>query len=209
MNYSVVIADDHMLVRKSIRDLLEGHESFEVVGEAEDGVAAVVAIKSLKPDLLILDAAMPKATGVEVIEEVRRWSPSTRIAVVTGVGSLQMLQHIVDAGVEGLFLKSEDFASWVGDLLDICEGERRLSEKAIAQVSQRLNEDSLTPRERQVLFGIARGESNQGIADRLGISPNTIDKHRTSIMRKLEVHSATELVTRAFRDGLLDGSDLS
>lgn len=207
MAHSVVIADDHMLVRKSIRDLLTSHESFDIVGEAGDGLEAMVLVKSLKPDLLLLDAAMPKATGLEVIEEVRRWAPQTRIAVITGVASAPMLRQILDSGVEGLFLKSEDVKDWVDDLVAICEGGRRVSQAAEVRLAQQEQSNSLTGRERQVLLCIARGQSNGMIAERLGVSPNTIDKHRTSIMRKLNVHSATQLVTRAFHDGLLQEGD--
>lgn len=207
MAHSVVIADDHMLVRKSIRDLLTSHESFDIVGEAGDGLEAMVLVKSLKPDLLLLDAAMPKATGLEVIEEVRRWAPQTRIAVITGVASAPMLRQILDSGVEGLFLKSEDVKDWVDGLVAICEGGRRVSQAAEVRLAQQEQSNSLTGRERQVLLCIARGQSNGMIAERLGVSPNTIDKHRTSIMRKLNVHSATQLVTRAFHDGLLQEGD--
>lgn len=208
MTYSVVIADDHLLVRKSIRQLLDVHESFDVLGEAGDGIETIALVKSLKPNLLILDAAMPNATGVEAIEEVRRWSPQTKIAVITGVSSANLLQHVIESGVEGLFLKSEDIDTWAQDLEDICAGGRRISQDAQDRLDVRTQETSLTGRERQVLFGIARGESNAIIAERLGISPNTIDKHRTSIMRKLNVHSATRLVAQAYRDGLMDDADV-
>ena len=189
-----------MLVRQSLRQLLEKSDRFDIVGEAEDGVAAVALTKSLQPDLLILDAAMPKATGVEAIEEVRRWSRDTKIAVVTGVNAAGMLQQILDANVEGLFLKSSDTEGWVDDFLAICAGARRISERVAGDSALSPN---LTGRERQVLFCIARGETNPVISEKLGISVNTVDKHRTSIMRKLNVHSVAELVAKAFRDGLL------
>lgn len=205
--YSVVIADDHSLVRKSIGQIVDAHHGLECVGSAADGVDALVLVKSLKPDLLVLDAAMPRTTGVEVIEEVRRWSSSTKIAVVTGVTSHTMLQHILDSAVEGIFLKSEDADGWGDEFYRICEGGRRESPPLSKRFDQAVRPESLTRRERQILFAIARGESNAAMGDRLGISPNTVDKHRTAIMRKLNAHSATELVTRAFRDGLLGGAE--
>ncbi len=206
MRYTVVIADDHMLVRQSIKRILQGVEQFDVVGEAADGVSTVTLVKSLRPYLLILDIAMPQATGVEVVEEVRRWSPETKIAVVTGMNSRGMLQHVFESGVEGIFLKSGDTEGWVGDFLAICEGERKICDSVISLVDENTGKNTLTGRERQVLFGIARGETNTVIAERLGISANTVDKHRTKIMRKLGVHSAAELLARAFRDGLLDSA---
>ena len=204
--YSVVIADDHMLVRQSIRRILEGADRFDIVGEADNGVSTVTLVKSLQPSLLVLDIAMPQATGVEVIEEIRRWSPHTRIAVVTGMSSGGMLQHVYDSGVDGIFLKSGDTAGWAEEFLAICEGRRCIGETILERVAGHAGRGSLTGRERQVLFGVARGETNTVIAERLGISANTVDKHRTSIMRKLGVHSAAELLARALRDGLLEGA---
>ncbi len=207
MTYSVVIADDHMLVRQSIRRILESADGFRVVGEADNGVSAVTLVKSHQPHLVILDIAMPQATGVEVIEEVRRWSPETKIAVITGMNSNAMLQHVYESGVEGVFLKAGDASGWVEDFLAICKGERRISDSVMKLVSDRAEKNALTGRERQILFGIARGETNAVIAERLGISANTVDKHRTSIMRKLGVHSAAALLARALRDGLLEGAN--
>ena len=195
-----------MLVRQSIKRILDGAEHFDVVGEADDGVSAVSLAKSLKPHLLVLDIAMPQATGIEVVEEVRRWSPGTKIAVVTGMNSNGMLQLVFESGVEGIFLKSGDTAEWGQDFLAICEGERKICASVLSIVDENARKTALTGRERQVLFGIARGETNAVMAERLGISANTVDKHRTSIMRKLSVHSAAELLARAFRDGLLDSA---
>lgn len=206
MKYAVVIADDHMLVRESIKRMLESADRFDIVGEAEDGLSTVAMVKSLQPRLLVLDIAMPQATGVEVVEEVRRWSPQTKIAVVTGMNSKGLLQHVYESGVEGIFLKSGDTQAWVQDFLAICTGERKVCEAVLKVVEDNNGTNALTGRERQILFSIARGETNTVIAERLGISANTVDKHRTKIMRKLGVHSAAELLARAFRDGLLDGA---
>ncbi|MEO1251863.1 MAG: response regulator transcription factor [Pseudomonadota bacterium] len=206
MKFVVVIADDHMLVRQSIKRILESSDRFDVAGEADDGLSTVAMVKSLKPDLLVLDIAMPRATGVEVVEEVRRWSPKTRIAVVTGMNAKGLLQHVYESGVEGIFLKSGDTSGWVDDFLAICAGERKIAEPVRALVEDSAGANALTGRERQILFSLARGETNAIIAERLGISVNTVDKHRTKIMRKMGVHSAAELLARAFRDGLLDGA---
>lgn len=103
VSYAVIIADDHMLVRESIKRILESADQFDVVGETEDGLSTVAMVKSMLPQLLILDIAMPQATGVEVVEEVRRWSPQTKIAVVTGMNSKGLLQHVYESGVEGIF----------------------------------------------------------------------------------------------------------
>jgi len=202
--FSVVVADDHMLVRQSIKQMIASAPAFHLVGEAVDGLSAVAQVKSKKPDVIILDIAMPHATGVEAVEEIRRWSPTTKIAVLTGMTGKSLLGHVYDSGVEGIFMKSGNVDGWIEDLTAICHGERRIAANVLQMVEKAPDETGLTNRERQILFAVARGETNVTIAARLNISANTVDRHRTKIMRKLGVHSAAELVARAFRDGLLE-----
>lgn len=196
-----------MLVRQSIKQMIDNAPDFHLVGEADDGLSAVAEVKSKKPDLIILDIAMPHATGVEAVEEIRRWSPDTKIAIITGMTAKKLLRHVFESGVEGIFMKSGDVSGWIEDLTAICNGERKIADNVRALVEEAPNEAGLTNRERQILFAIARGESNTAIAKRLSISANTVDRHRTKIMRKLGVHSAAELVARAFRDGLFESED--
>lgn len=193
-----------MLVRSSIKQMVEASPNFVVVGEAEDGLSAVALVKAQRPYLIILDIAMPQATGIEVIEEVRRWSPETKIAVLTGMTAKKLLRHVYDSGVEGIFMKSSDTDGWIDDLTAICNGERKIPDAVLQLVNEAVDSPQLTRRERQILFAVVRCESNAQIADRLNISINTVDGHRTKLMRKLDVHSAAELVARAFRDGLLE-----
>ena len=202
-----MIADDHMLVRQSIKQMIDNAPGFHLVGEAEDGLSAVAEVKSKKPDLIILDIAMPHSTGVEAVEEIRRWSPDTKIAVMTGMTAKKLLRHIYESGAEGIFMKSGDVTGWIDDLMAICNGKRKIADKVRQLVEEAPDETGLTNRERQILFAIARGETNTAIAERWSISANTVDRHRTKIMRKLGVHSAAELVARAFRDGLLESED--
>ena len=196
-----------MLVRQSIKQMIDNAPDFHLVGEADDGLSAVAEVKSKKPDLIILDIAMPHATGVEAVEEIRRWSPDTKIAIITGMTAKKLLRHVFESGVEGIFMKSGDVSGWIEDLTAICNGERKIADNVRALVEEAPNEAGLTNRERQILFAIARGESNTAIAKRLSISANTVDRHRTKIMRKLGVHSAAELVARAFRDGLFESEE--
>ena len=193
-----------MLVRKSIKQMVEASPDFTVVGEAEDGLSAVAMVKAHKPYLIILDIAMPQATGIEVIEEVRRWSPETKIAVLTGMTAKKLLRHVYDSGVDGIFMKSGDTEGWIEDLTAICNGERKIPEAVLQDIKEAEDGPQLTRRERQILFAVVRCESNAQIAERLSISVNTVDGHRTKLMRKLDVHSTAELVATAFRDGLLE-----
>jgi DNA-binding NarL/FixJ family response regulator len=201
---TVVIADDHAVVRQGVAQVLIGIPHVGIVGEAADGLAAIAMVKKLKPDLLVLDAALPLARGIEVFADVRRWSPETRVALLTGFTSAGILADWLNAGVDGVFLKScppeelrMGFEAMLAGSDYVADGVREALQDAAAPVS-------LTAREREVLSLIASGHSNPSIAERLSISPKTVEKHRGSLMTKLDVHSVAELLVYALREGLLD-----
>lgn len=201
---SVVVADDHAIVRQGTLQLLEELDGVDVVAEADNGLSAIAAVKKHKPTLLMLDAAMPMARGIEVYSEARRWSPDTRIVLFTGFTSLNLLSDWLDAGVDGLLLKS-----CPPDEIKLCcsmvlNGSVYIAESVREMLAAETGGTTLTPREREVLSMIARGNSNNVIAERLNISPKTIEKHRASLMTKLGVHSVAELMVYALREGMLD-----
>lgn len=201
---TIVIADDHALVRSGLKAVFQTIASAEIIAEAQNGIEAIAFAKRHKPTLLVLDVAMPLAQGVEVYTEARRWTPETRIAVLTGFRSPGMLADWMSAGVDGLFLKTTPPEEMTAGFSLLLEGGSYVAEE-VREILQDLETQSdLTPREREILSLIATGFSNNEIAGRLGVSPKTVDNHRTSLMRKLEVHSVAELVARALRDGLLD-----
>ncbi|MEO1242647.1 MAG: response regulator transcription factor [Pseudomonadota bacterium] len=206
MPIPVVIADDHAIVRQGVKSILRLHPEIEVVGEAANGVELVTLIKRHTPSLVFADIAMPYASGLEAVDEIRRWSPASRIVILTGLTSRALIAQAYAAPVDGIFLKSDPPEEMFNAIPEIIDGRRIYS----ASVRKILNEttlvDKLTARERQVLLGVAQGETNARIAERLGLSANTVDKHRTNMMRKLDVHSAAELLALAIRDGLLDAA---
>lgn len=207
----IVIADDHAIVRAGLRAAVEAPGALSgisaaVVADAADGLAAIAAVKRHQPDLLLLDVAMPHAGGIEVLLEVRRWSPRTRVVVLTGITATGLVADLVEAGVDGLFSKSGDPAEMLARLPLILHGGRHIASAFVDALAAPGARGALTERERQTLNMIIAGRSNKEIAAGLGISIKTVDKHRTSLMQKLEVNSVAQLVARALKDGLIDAA---
>lgn len=202
--YRAIIADDHAIVRTSLASILAELGSVEIVAEAENGLETIALVKQHIPDLLLLDAAMPLARGVQVYGEARRWSPDTRIIVVTGFTSTTMLADWLAAGVDGLFLKSAQPAEMKEGFVQVLAGGKFVSEEVAGKLAAEPQREELTDRERQVLALIAAGHQNVAIGEQLFISPKTVEKHRASLMAKLGVNSVSALLTHALREGLLD-----
>lgn len=204
MPLQAVVADDHAIVRQGVKSILSGLPDIEVIGEAENGVELVTLVKRHAPALVFADIAMPYAGGLEAVDEIRRWSPNSKLVILTGLTSRGLAAQAKAAMVDGIFLKSDPPAELAGAISKILNGERVFSQSIEKILAETAPSDILTARELQVLQAISRGETNAKIADRLGVSANTVDKHRTNMMRKLKVHSAAELLSLAVRDGLLD-----
>ena len=198
-----MIADDHALILAALRAALEARAGFEVVATAADGFSAIAAVKAHRPDLAVLDLAMPQAGGAEAFAEGRRWSPETRFVILTGSAMDGQIARLVEAGVGGVFLKSGDLAQMLDALPAIMAGGQRLGAEVAARV-EAARAPALSPRELQVLQAIAAGLTNAQIGARLAISAKTVDNHRTALMRKLGVHSTASLVMRAVRLRLVD-----
>ncbi|MBS8229167.1 LuxR C-terminal-related transcriptional regulator [Vannielia litorea] len=209
--YHAVVADDHAIVRSGLRSALEtpGHieeRGITVVAEAENGLEAIAACRAHRPELLLLDVQMPMAGGVEVVVEVQRWSPETRIVVLTGVSAVGIISSLVETGVHGLFSKGDDNTELYARLPGILRGQRHIAARFMEVLKDKPAGEQLTGRERQILNMIIAGHSNKEIAVHLGISAKTVDKHRTSMMQKLDVHSVPQLMALALREGLVDPS---
>jgi len=204
---TAIVADDHALLRDGIKGILLSIEGITIVAEAGDGLEAISLVRQHKPGLLTLDMAMPYAQGLEIYEEVRRWSPGTRIIVFTGLTSLGLLSELVTAGVDGLFAKRGDPDKLRESVPLILNGGKVIAPEIVTLLEEGTLASSLTARERQILSLVATGLQNKEIAARLGVSLKTVDNHRTNLMRKLDVHSVAELLSYALREGLLEGSD--
>jgi DNA-binding NarL/FixJ family response regulator len=209
--FHAVVADDHAIVRTGLRSALETPGLVEpagiaVVAEAADGLSAIAAVRRHRPALLLLDIQMPMAGGLEVLIETRRWSPDTRVVVLSGVTAMGKISELVASGADGVFSKGDDNEELFRALPGILRGSRH-----VAAVFARMLEETpvappLSDRERQTLNLIVAGRSNREIAAILGISVKTVDRHRTNLMQKLDVHSVAQLIAYALREGLIGPS---
>jgi two-component system response regulator NreC len=211
----VLIADDHAIVRDGLRQLLNGQQDMEAVGEAGDGREALEKAKSLHPDVVLLDVAMPRLSGLEVISLIRESAPDSQIVVLSMHAKETYVQQALAAGALGYVLK----ASPSQDILEAIRAARRgeyfLSSRLRAEVIGKYLKtrksapslrgyDLLSEREQQVFRLVAQGHSTDQIADILCVSPKTVEKHRTSLMNKLGVHDRLELLKYAIKIGIVD-----
>ena len=211
----VLIADDHTVLRDGIRALLNVHEDMEVVGDAEDGVEAVEKATQLKPDVVLMDIAMPRLGGLEAALELRQRKLPTKVIVLTQYDNKEYVLQMLKAGAAGYILKKAAGTELVSAIRAVHAGEsflhpsvaktvidRYLQEGEEDEVERRL--DQLTDREKEILKLLGDGRSNREIAELLYLSAKTVTHHRASIMEKLEIHNRTELVKFAIRAGLVD-----
>jgi DNA-binding NarL/FixJ family response regulator len=211
----ILIADDHALVRRGVRVLLEAQPGWEVCGEARTGIEAVRQCEQLKPDVVILDFNMPELNGLEAARKILQISPQTETMILSVDHSNQLIRDLILAGVRGYILKSDsdrDLVAAVEALSNhrpffaICATELMLKTKRSnghSSESPEIWEEPLTGRERELLRLIAEGKNSREAAQILGISAKTADTHRANLMRKLQIHSVTELVRYALRNRIV------
>jgi len=209
---SIIIADDHAIVRRGLRSLLETDGACRVVAEAADGMAAVQAVDKWKPALLLLDLNLPRLHGLEVLKHVRTSSPHTRVIVLSMHNDEPYVIEALRAGASAYLLKGAESQEITQALKEVMAGRRYLSaplsEWAINALTTRVADATdplsvLSPREREVLQLAAEGCGNPEIAEKLFISPRTAESHRTNLLRKLALQSQTDLVRFAIRRGLI------
>ena len=208
MRIRILLADDHMMVRQGIRALLE-KEGFEVVAEAMDGRDAVRLAEKLKPDVAVLDIAMPLLNGIDAAREIRRVSPRTKTTLLTVHEENQYVVEALRAGVTGYVVKTkaaEDLVKAIREVslgaVYMSPGVSREAVRAYLDGTEPSN-DGLTPREREVLQLVAEGKTTKEVAAVLGISVKTAESHRSRIMEKLDIHETASLVRYAIRLGVI------
>ncbi|MCS7009089.1 MAG: response regulator transcription factor [Chthoniobacterales bacterium] len=219
--FRILIADDHEIVRHGLRNLIESEENFQIIAEATNGRDAVQLANQLKPDIVVLDIAMPDLNGIEATRQIHAASPNTRIVVFTMHETENLVQEIFRAGANAYVLKSDAgshllkalqaviegrhfFSSKVSEL--IFEGFLRASQAPTTSTQPSISPETprITTREREIIQLLAEGKSNKEVASILGISVKTAETHRAAIMRKLNLHSLSELVRYAIRNQIIE-----
>lgn len=207
---SILLVDDHQLMREGLRSILEKDPSFSVVGEAGSGREAVHLARSLRPDVVVMDVAMRDMNGVEATRQLKASSPRTAVVALSSHSDRRYVKAMLDAGASAYVLKSNAY----DQLLAGVQAARRGLKYLCAEVTSHLIDDALqegTPgsvyeilgsREREVLQLLAEGLTSSQIAGRLHVSTSTVETHRRNIMRKLDVHNVAELTRYAIREGL-------
>ena len=203
---SVLLVDDHALVRRGFRRLLEDDAGIVVVGEAADGDAAIQLAEELKPHIVVIDYALPGMSGLTAARKILERSPDAAVVMLTVHNEPHVVQQALDAGVRGFVTKGATEFSLADIVKRVASGESIVDPRVSRASSERRERaHQLSPRQLEVLQLICHGLSNHAIAAKLGLSVNTVDVHRARIMKTLGVHRSAELVVYAIRHGLADG----
>ncbi|HEV2494430.1 MAG TPA: response regulator transcription factor [Terriglobia bacterium] len=211
----VLLVDDHDVVRRGLRALIEAHGGWEISGEAASGREAVEKANKLKPDIVVLDFGIPDMSGLEVARRILKARPETQVLVVTMHESEDLVGDILRAGIRGFVLKSDAGRELVAALEALGQHKPYFTPRVAQMVldgfltqaqpfdSGRVARNRLSPREREVVQLLAEGKSNKEIASRLHISVKTVEAHRSNIMHKLDLHSISQLTRYAIRNRLI------
>jgi two-component system response regulator NreC len=210
----IFIAEDHTILREGLKVLLSGNPDFEIVGEAADGLEAISGIEKLSPDLILIDLSMPRMDGIESIREIKKRQSATKIIALTVHKTEEYVLATLKAGADGYILKDSTHGDLVVAIKSVLNGKRYLSpgiSKLVIEgylegketLKTKSSWETLTQRERGILKLIGEGYKNKQIADFLCISPKTVEKHRSNLMSKLNLHSTSALTTFALEKGLI------
>jgi DNA-binding NarL/FixJ family response regulator len=215
---TVLLADDHMVVRQGLRALLTTEKDIEVVGEAETGREAVEKAKELRPNVVLMDIVMPSLNGLEATRQITKQLPGCKVLILTSYGDDEYVQRLTEVGATGYLVKQTAATHLLKAIRDVDRGEKAFSPSIAGRIRGTApttspnfsfgpsSKSHLTPREAEVLQLIAEGETNKEIATELGISAKTVEKHRQQVMDKLRIHDVAGLTRYALSKGIIKSS---
>jgi DNA-binding NarL/FixJ family response regulator len=213
--FTIVIAEDHTILREGLKSLLSSQPDLKIVGEAGDGLEAIRCVQNHSPDMILLDLSMPRMTGLDAIKEIKRANEDTRIIVLTVHSTEEYILATLQAGADGYVLKDAHGTELMTAIRHVLDGRRYLSPSISGMIIDGLLQgkkasairsswETLTQREREILKLIAEGHKNKDIADLLCISLKTVEKHRANLMEKLDLHNVASLTALAAEKGLIN-----
>jgi DNA-binding NarL/FixJ family response regulator len=216
-NLRILVADDHALMRRGIKALLQSHAGWEVCGEAPTGREAVAQAEALKPDIVVMDISMPELNGIEAARRIRKALPNTEVLILSLHYSDHLIREILEAGVRGYIVKSDSDRDLVIAVETLANHKPFFTPLATEIILGKFNgvggsktdlpesiRDRLTSREREIVQLLAEGKSSKEVASSLNISVKTAETHRANIMRKLQLHTVTDLVRYAVRNQIVE-----
>ena len=215
---TILLADDHMVVRQGLRALLNTEEDIEVVGEAETGREAVDLARQLQPNIVLMDIVMPSLNGLEAARQISKQTPASKVLILSSYGDDEYVQRVNEVGAQGYLVKQSAADELVKAIHEVQKGRKAFSPSIASrcQPATRLFGDKtapdttqanhLTPREAEALQLIAEGKTNKQIAAELGISAKTVEKHRQQVMNKLRIHDVAGLTRYALSKGIIKSS---
>lgn len=211
--YRILLADDHTLIRRGIRNLISNNPALKVIGEVGDGEELLVFLQTNQPDLLILDISMPKLTGIEAVSKVRKLYPKIKILMLTMHKNKQYFYHAMSAGADGYLMKEDSDEELLLAIKRIQQGKSYISpflsqdfaDDVISAYRNNRNSpfETLTKREREVLNLVVDGHTSKVMAGMLNLSPRTIDHHRANLLKKFDMKNSVDLVNFAVRNGFV------
>ena len=199
----ILIADDHAVVRRGLRSILQIEKDFQVVGEASNGIEAVEMTMRLKPQVVIMDLIMPEKGGSEATAAILAGLPETRILLLTTFGTADDVAKALEAGAAGALMKTSDESEIIASIRTVAAGGHAVSDEIRRLIAESPPAPELTPRQLEILNSMARGYSNAEIAEAFGIKEFSVREHITNIMTKLDASNRAEAVATALRKRLL------
>ena len=211
-NLGILVADDHDIVRRGIKSLIESQPGWHVCDEARSGREAVAKAEEQKPDIVVLDISMPELNGLEAARRIRKLSPDSEILILSVHYSDQLIKDILDVGVRGFVVKSDSDRDLIIALETLANHKPFFTSMAtgvmltnfLLPASGEMRTNHLTSREREIVQLVSEGRSSKEVASSLGISVKTVETHRANIMGKLDIHSVSELVRYAVRNEIVE-----